>query len=187
MKKTAGTAGEMSIALTGFKGSGKSRIGKMLAKKLCMKYTDLDAVIEDLHRSEGARTMRVRTIYKKYGRDYFLKLEAKALERVSRKKGIVLSLGGGTPLNAGFRKKDFRHFRFVHLDVKPDVLYRRITAKGLPPFFDKRRPRKSFDELYKLRSPAYRKIADITVENTARKPSETADEIMEKLEAGNGG
>lgn len=176
-----------NIALIGFKGSGKSRIGKMLAGKLDMNYLDIDTVIEEIHSRSGKNRMRVRSIYKKYGAEYFRELEARALKETAKKRSLVLSLGGGSPLNPRFKKAGFKGTRFIYLNVKPSVLYARIRRKGLPPFMDKKRPRKSFDELLAKRTPVYEKIADITVDNTKRKPSDCVNEIMEKLEKKFGG
>ena len=171
-----------AVALTGFKGSGKSRIGKMLAKKLEMDYLDIDSIIVKAHSRGSGERQTVRAIYRKYGADYFQKLELKAIRQAAKKSSVVLSLGGGTPLNGGFRKSIFKKgTRFVHLSVKPAELYKRILKKGLPPFFDKKSPRKSFTDLLAKRRPVYEKLADFTVDNTNRKPAECVAEIMEKL------
>ena len=153
----------------------------MLAKKLEMDYLDIDSIIEEAHSRGSDGRQSVRAIYKNCGADYFQKLELKAIRQAAKKKSVVLSLGGGTPLNGGFRKSIFKRTRFVYLDVKPSVLYERIKAKGLPPFLEKNRPKKSFGELLAKRRPVYEKLADITVDNTNRKPAECVAEIMEKL------
>ena len=173
--------GFRNIALTGFKSSGKTRIGKMLAKKMSMDYLDIDTVIEEIHAREGNAPLGVRGIYKKYGADYFRKLEGDALKEAAKKRNVVLSLGGGSPLNPKFKKSDFKTARFVYLSVKPGMLYGRIKQKGFPPFIDQKRPRASFNELLAKRKPVYEKIADLTVDNTDRKPMECINEIINKL------
>ncbi|MFQ5431014.1 MAG: shikimate kinase [Nitrospinota bacterium] len=178
--------GFRNIALTGFKSSGKTRIGKMLAKKLNMDYLDIDTVIEKIYSRSGNARLRVRSIYKKYGADYFRRLEGEALKEAANKDSIVLSLGGGTPLNRGFKKAGFKGTRFVYLNVKPSMLYARIKQKGFPPFIDEKRPRASFDELLAKRTPVYEKIADVKVDNTDKKPMKCVKEIIEKLGANRG-
>lgn len=175
--------GRNNIALIGFKSSGKSRIGKLLAKKLKIAFFDMDKLIEDEHVSGGKPPMKVRGIYKKFGREQFLKLEAKALEKAAKKQGAVLSFGGGAPMNESFGKADFKKTKFVYLDVEPSVLFERIKQKDFPPFFEKSNPRKSFDRLFGERKPVYESLADITVGSTRKMPSEVCREIMEKLEA----
>lgn len=154
----------------------------MLAKKLGMDYLDIDSIIVEAH-SRGGERQSVRAIYKNCGADYFQKLELKAIRQAARENSVVLSLGGGTPLNSGFRKSIFKKgTRFVYLSVKPAELYKRIKAKGLPPFLEKNRPKKSFGELLAKRQPVYEKLADFTVDNTNRKPAACVAEIVEKLE-----
>lgn len=170
------------IVLAGFKGSGKSSVGKQLAKQCGFTFVDIDAVIEAAH-AKGGRRSGVRAIFKKHGREYFLKMEGNALKKTARMKGAVISLGGASPLNPAFSKALFKNARFVYLKAKRDVLFTRIVEKGIPPFFDKGNPRRTFNMLYKQRTPAYERIADITEENSgARKPGEVAGRIIKKME-----
>lgn len=165
------------IVLIGFKGSGKTTVGKLLARKAGFAFMDIDTLIEDEYAARRGARMKVRGIYKKFGREYFLKLEAGALRRAAKAHGAVISLGGGSPMNAGFRKAAFGKAAFVYLDVKPGTLYRRIVRIGIPPFFDKKAPRKSFNALYDERAPVYARIADVRADNTRKKPERTCRDI----------
>ncbi|MEE8483642.1 MAG: shikimate kinase [Nitrospinota bacterium] len=180
-----------NVVVIGFKSSGKTRIGKLLAKNLGLEYIDIDTLIEDEHASSGNspgnRPATVRGIYKKFGKEIFCKLESKALKKAARKRKSVISLGGGSPVNKSFKKADFINAAFVYLCASPAILYGRIKAKGLPPFLDKKRPLASFNELYKKRAPVYEKIADITVDNASGRPARVCDEIIKKLEEVYGG
>lgn len=170
------------IVLAGFKGSGKSSVGRQMAKQCGFTFVDIDAVIEAAH-AKGGRKSGVRAIFKKHGREYFLKMEAGALKKTAGMKGVVISLGGASPLNPAFDKALFKNARFVYLKAKRNVLFARIIEKGTPPFFDKENPRRTFNMLYKQRTPVYEQIADITVENSgARTPGEVASRIIKKLE-----
>lgn len=170
------------IVLAGFKGSGKSSVGKQLAKQCGFAFVDIDAVIEAVH-AKGGRKSGVRAIYKKHGREYFLKMEGMALKKAAKMKGVVISLGGASPLNPAFGKALFKNARFVYLKAKRNVLYARIVEKGIPPFFDREDPRRTFNLLYKQRTPVYEKIADVIMENSgARTPGEVAGRIIKKME-----
>lgn len=170
-----------TLALVGFKSSGKSRVGRALARKLGYAFTDIDRLIEDEHASKGER-MPVRRIYKQRGKEYFLKLEANALKKAARLDRTVVSLGGGSPLNPAFSRARFKGAAFVYLKAKRDVLFGRIMKKGIPPFFDPANPRKSFNALLRLRAPVYKTIADITADNGGEKsPARVSDEILKKL------
>ncbi len=177
MKKKYG-----KIVMLGFKGSGKSSVGKQLAKQCGFAFVDIDAVIESAH-AKGGRRSGVRAIYKKHGREYFLKMEGNALKKTARMAKAVISLGGASPLNPAFDKALFTNARFVYLKARRDVLFARIMEKGIPPFFDKENPRRSFNALFKQRTPVYERIADIIEENSGtRTPGEVAGGILKKLE-----
>ena len=82
----------MIIVLIGYMGSGKSSIGKILAKKLNYNLIDLDDYIEE---KENAS---VTKIFKNKGEVYFRKKEAEYLEQLLKlKENTILSVGGGTP------------------------------------------------------------------------------------------
>ncbi|GGK24224.1 shikimate kinase [Yeosuana aromativorans] len=82
----------MIIILIGYMASGKSTLGKLLAKKLHYKFIDLDDYIEH---EEG---MPVKDIFKKKGELYFRKAETTYLNNIINKENdVVLSVGGGTP------------------------------------------------------------------------------------------
>ncbi|MFS4494751.1 shikimate kinase [Maribacter sp. 2308TA10-17] len=85
----------MQIVLIGYMGSGKTTIGKLLAKKLKIKFLDLDSHIEE---SEGTS---ISNIFADRGEIYFRKKEATRLRAIlSNEKDFVLSVGGGTPCYA---------------------------------------------------------------------------------------
>lgn len=173
-----------TVVLVGFKASGKSRVGRALARRLGYVFADMDRLIEDCH-AAGGRRISVRRIYKSRGKDYFLKLEGAALKKAARLTRTVVSLGGGSPLNPAFSRARFRGAAFVYLRAQKDVLFKRIMKKGRPPFFDPANPRKSFNALLKLRAPVYGKIADVTADNSGgRGPAEVAAGILEKLGRG---
>ncbi len=177
-----------SIVLTGFKGSGKTSVGKALAEKIGFRFIDIDTIMEDKFENSGHDRALVREIYKKYGHDFFKELEVVALNHAVKQKGVVLSLGGGTPLNKSFNKKDFINSLFVQIKAEPEIIYKRIEAGGFPPFVDKDNPRPSILKLLEERTPYYEKIADITVDSSSGSPTDTAKEIekllMENLNAG---
>ena len=82
----------MKIVLLGYMASGKSSIGKKLAKMLSMKFLDLDDYIIE---KEG---MSISKIFKDKGEIYFRKIENKYLkEALTKKEDFILALGGGTP------------------------------------------------------------------------------------------
>lgn len=81
----------MIIFLIGFMGSGKSTIGVKLAKKLEFSFIDTDNLIES---EEG---IEVSEIFETKGEEYFRERETEIISKLSMKKNLVVSLGGGSP------------------------------------------------------------------------------------------
>lgn len=82
----------MLIFLIGYMGSGKTSIGKKLARKLGYTFIDLDEYIEkQAHKS-------ISEIFSQYGEEYFRKIEAKHLKTIAQdQKNCIISTGGGAP------------------------------------------------------------------------------------------
>lgn len=82
----------MIIVLLGYMGSGKSTLGRMLAKKIDFKFLDLDAYIEQNEQATVAE------VFNSKGEIYFRSIEAKAIKQLcNHSDSLVLALGGGTP------------------------------------------------------------------------------------------
>lgn len=171
----------MNIILIGFKGCGKTLVGKILADRLEKKFHDIDSIIESIYAEDTGNTISFRDIYKRHGKEYFRNLEKKALEKVQKFKNSIISLGGGTPFVEDDVYKKLVDNIVVYLHVEADILYERIMKNGIPAFFEKSDPRKSFDKLYTERLPTYRKLADIIVDNS-ESVENTISNILEELE-----
>lgn len=82
----------MKVVFVGYMGSGKSLVGKLLAKKLEVPFYDLDAIIEEKEHQS------ISELFETKGEIYFRKIENNILKLVLQKtESFVLSLGGGTP------------------------------------------------------------------------------------------
>lgn len=172
------------IVLIGFKGCGKSKIGKALAERLGLDFFDTDTMIEDLHRERMKQDLDFRGIYTEHGHEYFDTLELEAIRSAVKKTGCVISFGGGSLIKADEAGLSTQNATFVYITVEDDVLFDRIVRNGIPAFFDKENPRVSFNRLMIERTPVYVKYADITVDNTGKPPGEVVDEIVERLKIG---
>jgi len=158
------------VCLTGFMGSGKSTVGRMLAAQLAWRFADLDAEIE----SESGRS--ISQIFAQKGEAVFRQIEHECLARVlgsaaARNARMVLALGGGTfaqPRNAAL----IREFgagaaqrgagaAVIWLDCPAGDLLQRCVLMGDRPLF---RDEASFRKLYEERLPYYRQ-ADYRVES----------------------
>ena len=79
----------MNIVLTGFMGTGKSTVGKILAKKLKMGYVNTDEIIEEKEKK------KISQIFEEDGEDYFRKKEREVIKDISKDNHQVIDLGGG--------------------------------------------------------------------------------------------
>ena len=95
-----GTAGAMRnlVFLTGFMGTGKTAVGRELARRLGRRFVDLD---EEIERSAGCS---VRDIFARSGEAEFRARERESLERVCRLDAAVVATGGGTPVDPANRR-----------------------------------------------------------------------------------
>ena len=184
----------MNIILIGFKGCGKTLVGKTIVAKLKREFYDTDSIIESIYVDETKSHLSFREIYKKHGSEYFRNLEKKALKRVEGFESSVISLGGGTlfsDLSAVSAQADkdvygkFKGHIVIYLHVEPDILYERIIKMGIPAFFDNLNPRQSFDKLYAERLPLYKRLADIVIDNSGD-VEETIKNILVELNKKNG-
>jgi shikimate kinase len=81
----------MIIYLIGYMGSGKTTVGKQLAKRLNYELIDLDHLFEETY------NISVSCFFKKYDEDAFRQIESKLLKEVSLKENVIISTGGGAP------------------------------------------------------------------------------------------
>lgn len=109
-----------NIFMLGMPSSGKSTLGRQLAKELDYEFIDLDKKIE---LTEGKR---VSEIFNLEGEDYFRKLETEQLKKIEPNSKLVIATGGGTPINGGNMEFIKENGISVFLDVKPKKLEERM-------------------------------------------------------------
>ncbi|MBI2140639.1 AAA family ATPase [Candidatus Woesearchaeota archaeon] len=171
--------GNGSIILIGFKGSGKTSVGKALARKLKRRFIDLDEVIIEINRHLKGKKQSIREIYKEYGKGYFRKRESQALKFLDEEIGIVLATGGGAVVLKKNRHIMKKIGTAIFLDVEPGLLFKRMLKRGIPPIIDRANPKKSFYALYRQRRTAYLKAANIVI----GLQNEPIKEIVKKISA----
>jgi shikimate kinase len=164
-KSVTGPAPECRmVCLTGFMGSGKSTVGRLLAAQLAWHFVDLDSEIE---RHTG---LPISQIFEQKGEPVFRDIEHDCLTRVlgwasERDARVVLALGGGTfaqPRNAALlHNVDAPGVAVIWLDCAIESLLQRCVLMGDRPLF---RDEASFRRLYEERLPYYR-LADYRIES----------------------
>ena len=158
-----------NIVLCGFMGSGKTVVGKELAKILGMKFVDTDELIE---KEQG---VAIKAIFAAHGEDYFRDLEYEMCKKVAEMKNVVVSTGGGAITFERNVEAIKNGSKVVFLDASFDVICERIgDSTSRPLFSDKQKAKQLYDE----RKDKYLAAADYVVDGdmSARK---TALEIAE--------
>jgi len=168
-----------NISLIGFMGSGKSTVGKILAKKLGYLFIDLDRVIELDQEKE------IRDIFKIYGEKYFRELETKVIKKIYKNKNCVFACGGGVVK----RKENMGVIRensiVIYLNISArDALYRLKEVKDRP-LIDVENKEETIEKMMKERDILYRKYAHIIVNNDNNNPEQTSDKILAGLKIQN--
>ncbi|MCA9182107.1 MAG: shikimate kinase [Planctomycetales bacterium] len=171
----------MHIYLMGYRGSGKSSVGRRLAERLGLPIVDTDSLIE----SEAGQS--IRQIFSIEGEAGFRQREASVVARAAANTTpSVIALGGGAILRPENQRMIASSGRVVWLHGSPASLLARIQADQTTA---ERRPRLSphsdYDEIVEIlaaREPIYRRLANWTVDTDRRTPDELVVEIVDWLE-----
>ncbi len=161
-----------NIVLIGFMGSGKSSVGRVVAKAKGLYFVDTDALIESF---EGKK---IRDIFATEGEAYFRDLEKKCFEWLSCSiSNTLISTGGGMPtVIDSFAPLG----RSIYLKVDFETLLTRLKAEE----FDKRPLFQDVEfarQIFEAREPIYAKKADITIDAN-RSFEEVLKEVFSSLE-----
>ncbi len=168
--------------LVGFKASGKSTVGRLLAEALGLPFEDTDTVLEGLHEARTGERLPFREIYRGRGEPYFRELEGEALQHCLGRGPQVVALGGGTPGRHEI-KKVLGGCTVVYLKASVETLWERMREDGLPTFLDPKDPKTSLGKLYAERVPLYESLAHLEVGSEGRGPEPIAAEILARLKA----
>lgn len=172
----------MSIALIGYRGSGKSTIGKKLADRLWQPFVDTDELIV---RKAGGRT--IKEIFETGGEQPFRDLESEAVHEVSLLQEHVIALGGGALIREENRRqiKD-AGFKVIYLKCEPEVLLQHIradpdTAKTRPALTELGGGVEEIRKLLAEREPIYRQAMTAELDVTHLTPEEAVVYIVRLL------
>ena len=108
------------ISLTGMMGSGKTSIGKLLAKKINLPFYDSDEDIED------KLSLKISEIFETYGESWFREQEKKICIDILKKEKFVLALGGGAITNVEIRDSIAKNSLLIYLKTDENILFERL-------------------------------------------------------------
>ena len=166
---------QQNIFLVGLMGSGKTTVGRLLAKKLGMRFVDSD------HEIEARTGATVSWIFEIEGEDSFRRREVETIDDLTSQKGVVLATGGGAVVHPENRK---------NLKARGTVIYLRATVNNIlqRTMHDKSRPllqtenrRQKIEELSRQREKFYSEVADIIIDTGRPNVHAMVQTIMNQL------
>jgi shikimate kinase len=166
-----------NIFLVGPMGSGKSAVGRQLARRLGLDFVDSDAEIE-------ARTgVDIACIFDREGEAGFRARERDVLDLLTRQPRSLIATGGGAVLDAATRERLRSRGCVVYLRTSVDQQLARTRSSTHRPLLDTPDPRGTLQRLMQQRAGLYEESADLTVDTDGRKVKTVVDEIVRRLEA----
>ncbi|WP_152387368.1 shikimate kinase AroK [Azotobacter salinestris] len=164
-----------NVILVGPMGSGKSTIGRLLAKELRLTFKDSDKEIEQ---RTGAD---IPWIFDVEGEKGFREREQAMIGELCASDGIVLATGGGAVLRPENRIALRAGGRIVYLHASVAQQLERTSRDRNRPLLRAADPGRVLSDLMLIRDPLYREIADLVVETDERPPRMVVEEILDRL------
>ena len=164
-----------NIFLIGPMGSGKSAVGRQLARELGLGFHDSDDVTEE-------RTgVDISYIFEKEGEAGFRQREAAVISELVELPDMVLATGGGAAQNPQTRQLLQAHGTVVYLYTSVPEQLRRTRKSRNRPLLNDGDPAEVLEQLMATRDPQYREIADITIETDGRQVAAVTRELKKAL------
>ena len=149
MSKLRQTILNKNVVLIGHMGSGKSSIGKSLAKKLHLKFIDSDEEIEVI------AGMKISKIFELKGEEYFRLLEKKTIMKILNNENSIIAIGGGAFEHASLRNYILKKCSCIWLKCNINVLVNRCSLKMNRPLLKGKNIRQELISLDKVRRNNY--------------------------------
>ena len=167
--------GTKNVFLIGPMGSGKTAVGRQVARALGLPFYDSDAEIE---RRTG---VDIPFIFEKEGEAGFRQREREALEALTALPGIVLATGGGAVLLRENRELLAARGQVVYLETSVAQQAHRVRFGRHRPLIAQGDPAARLEQLMGARAPLYQGIADFTVATDGRRVQHVVEAILREL------
>jgi len=165
-----------NIYLVGFMGTGKTTVGRLLARKKKWHFADLDELIELRERK------RICDIFAQCGEPYFRNAEKEALKDVAREKEFIVACGGGIVMDRANMEIMKSNGTVICLFAAPEVIIKRTEQFTHRPLLQVKDPAKQIQLLMKLRAPYYAQAHEAI--DTSKLPIDKVVEKIMKLTSG---
>lgn len=164
-----------NITLVGFMGTGKTTVGRILARRLGFTFVDCD---DEIEREQG---VSISHIFSELGEPHFRQLEHDMIIRLSRSDKLVISAGGGAVINPENVDNMKEGGPVVCLASSPEEILKRVGGSTHRPLLQVPDPKSKVKELLDARAPFYAR-ADVTISTDGLTPEEVADRVMEAVD-----
>jgi 3-dehydroquinate synthase len=166
-----------NIFLVGLMGAGKTTIGRMLARRLGMRFADSD------HEIEARTGASVPWIFEIEGEPSFRRREADMIRELTAGSGLVLATGGGAVLNPDSRRLLAERGTVVYLRASVNSILARTSHDKNRPLLQTADPRGKLEDLTAQREPLYREIADLVIDTGRPNVQSMVQTILDQLAA----
>lgn len=139
-------------------GSGKSTVGRQLARRLSLHFVDADTAIE------SRVGCSIREFFETEGEARFRDIEQETLDALTQAAPSVLATGGGAVLRPLNRQHLRERCQVVYLHSTPEDVFRRVRHDRQRPLLQVQNPLQRLKDLYAMRDPLYRECAHFTIE-----------------------
>ena len=164
------------ITLIGLPGSGKSTVGRQLARRFDIPVFDSDHVIEQ------QLGCAIREYFEREGEAAFRDIEESVIDQLTHNPAGVLSTGGGVVLRSANRQHLRGRTHVIYLRSSPDELFRRLRHDTQRPLLQVADPLNRLRDLYTQRDPLYRETAHFIVETGRPSVATLVNMIQMQLE-----
>nr|VFJ97113.1 MAG: shikimate kinase [Candidatus Kentron sp. LFY] len=165
-----------NVFLVGPMGVGKTSVGRQLAKLLKKQFFDSDRETE-LH--AGAS---ISLLFELEGESGFRAREQSTIDRLTRRRGIVLATGGGAILIEENRVYLMNRGFVVYLRAPVARLAQRTMGDRNRPLLQTSNPRGRLEKIVRERDPFYRQVADVIVSADGKSPRHVANHVLSRIE-----
>lgn len=146
------------IALVGLPGSGKTTVGRQLARRLQLPFIDSD------HEIEQRIGCSIREFFEREGEERFRDVEQAVIDELTQGPPCVLSTGGGAVLRPQNRQVLRQRAKVFYLRALPEDVYRRVKHDRNRPLLQVADPMQRLRDLYQVRDPLYREAAQVVID-----------------------
>ena len=166
-----------NVVLVGFMGSGKSSVGRLVARTLQSRFVDTDRLVVD------RAGMEIRDIFANHGEAFFRGEETRALRSLLGGRRLVVATGGGIvtiPENlAALKELGF----VVWLTASEEMIWERVSRNTRRPLLHTENPRETVHNMLEARNPLYESAAQMKVDTTTLTHAQVAERIYERVMA----